>query len=69
MQKFVYKFDSLQETTASEQRVRDVLNAASAGNSSVTRDESGRVVAVVYLPSFVEFMALEMTFRNAGLRQ
>ena len=69
MQKFVYKFDSLQHTTANEQRVRDVLGAASATNSSLARDESGCVVAVVHLPSFLEFMALEMAFRTAGLRQ
>jgi hypothetical protein len=69
MQKFVYKFDSLQYTTANEQRVRDVLNAASAKDSSLTRDESGCVIADVYLPSSIEFMALEMAFRNTGLRQ
>jgi hypothetical protein len=69
MLKFVYKFDSLQHTTANKQRVRDVLSAASATNSLVTRDESGCVVAVVHLPSFIEFMALEMAFRTAGHRQ
>jgi hypothetical protein len=69
MQKFVYKFDSLHHSSANEQRVRDVRNTASATNASVARDESGCVLAVACLPSFVKFMALDMAFWNAGLRQ
>jgi hypothetical protein len=67
MQKFEYKFDSLPYNEVNEKRVRDVLSKTTA-NYSLHRHESGCVNAVVYLPSFMEFISLEALFRSAGLR-
>jgi len=67
MQRFEYKFDSLPHNDVNEKRVRDVLSNTTA-NYTLQRHDSGCVLAVVYLPSFMEFLAMEGLFRSSGLR-
>jgi len=68
MQKFEYIFESLPFNKENAARVEEVIRQAMLTDFVVGQHSSGWVHAIVYLPSFEQFLNLEMVFITAGLR-